>query len=232
MAIATLGGCKFYTKEDLSEYTKRRLKEEYGEEFEIKTVVDGYEASAYPVNNPELLFRTWYVMSNGNGHNTYKQEVVANQYKEIALESFKDFPYEYYINVDVTWKKNLESADQNATIEQYNDLNGTSDVKYEIYISSSALELTNEEILELLNSIANSSKHENCDILLCFVTDNDLTTTKEAYSLYSYPIGSLNSLILDKYKTLGQYKKEKKLLKTIDDIYEWMEEIRNDEVYR
>lgn len=242
MAIATLGGCKFYTKEDLSEYTKRRLKEEYGEEFEIKTVIDGRHTIAYPIKNPELLFETTYVISNGNGHNQYIQETVAFQYKKLIIEKFKDFQYNFHVDVDISWTE-LTRANPNITISEYDKLtNGIPQniPRYAIYISCDALEKTDEYLFDFLESIAYI---HDCSFNVYFVTNEDLAAFKEYYTTYPQLSGSTYQL-LEKYTWFEKEFPNYKFATLYSNVTkgEWdmdyekfiikMKEVRSNELYR
>ncbi len=227
-----LSGC-FFTKEDLTEYTKRRLKEEYGEEFEIKTVVDTTETIVYPVNNPDLLFRAWYVVSNGNGANYYVHQSIANQYKELALEKLKDFPFDYCVNTTLNCSSDgLKSFSPSTTIEQFqNEFEGIANLRYRLYFSSDSLVMTDEQIYDLLNKITLLAEPNKRSVSLYFLTSEDLNKVKEKYENFSYPVGTLYSDVLDKYESVWQFKEDGELLKTIDDVNTEMEEIRKNELF-
>ena len=225
-----LSGC-FYTKEDITEYTKGRLEEEYGEKFEIKTVVDGNETSAYPVNNPNLLFKTWYVMSNGNGYNSYKEEIIANYYKTLIAEKLVDFQHDYCINVDVKWQNGLENMMPDDVVEQYLKENIASNVKCYVYLSSSALELDDADIFKKINEIVKIPEQGNCYVSIWFLPENELSSVKKSYERYSYLIGQLYIDILDKYPHIWQGAENGTVKNEFEDIQVQLQEVRNNELY-
>lgn len=195
MVISTvsLGGCSFYTKEDLSEYTKQRLREEYGEEFGIKTVIDGHETVAYPVNNTDLIFEAWYVMSNGNGYNSYLQEIICNQYKNLIEEAFVDFRYEHFIDVDINIVEKID-AKPDITIEEFDEKSSVNPT-FNLYLSCESLDLSDERLYEIFESVA--SIHD-CEIYIYIISNADLKTIKNTYLTYPKLPGNIYR-ILKKY---------------------------------
>lgn len=220
-----------YIKNDLKIYTKRRLEDEYGEKFKIKTVLNKKDAVAYPVNNPQLLFETHYnVKHKGGGFNCYLEEIVAQQFKELVEEKMADFKYKYYIDVDVYWTDKLGRVGTAVTIEDFDELTDSKPY-YDIYLSSEALNYSDEELYQLIESIA--SIH-SCYIEVCFVTDTYYDKIVEHYSIYpKLSSGDFYRKVEEKFGGIGNITLENgKLKKDLDEFIERMQEVRNNELYR
>ena len=219
-------------EERIVRYTKERLKEDYGEEFEIKHIRDGSRTIAYPVRDPDLLFECSYVMSNDNGHNEYIEAIVGKQFKTRLDEKLEGFKYDYYVDVDIAWAGIL-GTDTNITIEDYDRITaGTKyNPSYEFYISCDILECSDEEIYDLLKSIATE---RNCTLGCYIVLDEDLKLIKEEYS--DYPTLSSDMYwYLDytqHYKDLGSATINNQWNMDFEYFQEKMKEVRSNELYR
>lgn len=233
LAISTLclSGC-FYTKEDITEYTKQQLEEEYGEKFEVKTVIDRYSTISYPADNPDLLFYATYVESNGNGYNYYVQEIVSQQFKELALSKLKTISFDYYLDVDLSYLETEKISDCEITIEEYNRLvEEKTYPRYSVYFSCEALNMPDEQICNLINSIAEIKEQRECNVTFYFLTDVDLNLIKENFSTFPYVSGSLYNDTLEKYPTIFQCTEDDALKKTKNEILTQIQEVKNNELY-
>ncbi len=227
-----LSGC-FYTKEDITEYTKQRLEEEYGEKFEVKTVIDRYSTISYPADNPDLLFYATYVESNGNGYNYYVQEIVSQQFKELALSKLKTISFDYYLDVDLSYLETEKISDCEITFEEYNRLvEEKTYPRYSVYFSCEALNMPDEQIYNLINSITEIKEQQECNVTFYFLTEVDLNLIKENFSTYPYVSGSLYNDTLEKYPTVFQCTEDGALKKTKNEILTQIYELKNNELYR
>lgn len=231
--ICGLAGCTVYTKNDLVNYTKKRLEEEYGEKFEIKTVIDGSNTIAYPVNNPELLFETSYVIRNGNGRNEYLEEIVAQQLKELIEEKLADFKYKYYVDVDVPWTKALVTADKNITIEEYAKLSGQTP-RYDIFLSSKVLDCKDESLHNLSKEIASAQTFtQECYIYIYFLTDEYFNKVIDNFSTYPSTTPSLHRELESEFGSVALMSiNNGELRENFDKFNEKIKEIRENELYR
>ena len=229
-----LTGC--YTSTDLAEFTKEKLKEKYGEEFVVfNTMADGKSATAYPVSNPDLLFRTEYWIGSSEGRDSYIQEIVCAQYKEIAEEKLKDFNYEYYIDVDMEFVFEPVNANQDVTIEEYLKANPEErGLIFNIYISTDILEISDKDIYQLLNLMIDLPNHENAAVNMYFIENSYIKEVKENYRAFSYPEASFyDDMIKNKrYDFIRQKKENYKYNLSLNDIINEMEKIRDHELYR
>ncbi len=227
-----LSGC-LYTKEDITEYTKERLEEEYGEKFEIKTVIDRYSTISYPADNPDMLFYTTYVKSNGNGYDCYVQEIVSQQFKELALSKLKTMPFDYYLDVDLSYLETEKISDCEITIEEYNRLvEGKTYPRYSVYFSCEALNMPDEQMYNLINSIAEIKEQQECNVTFYFLTNVDLNLIKENFSTYPYVSGSLYNDTLEKYPTVFQCTEDGILKKIENEILTQIKEAKISDIYR
>ena len=79
-----LTGCVIYDSKDLAKFAKEQLYEKYGEEFEVKTIMDSHRTIAYPVNDPDLLFEVYSLIETRGGKDDYIQSIIGDQYKKIV----------------------------------------------------------------------------------------------------------------------------------------------------
>ena len=174
------------TTEEYQEKTKALLEEKYGEKFEIVCSA-GDEATAYPVANPDLLFMTKRNFKSGVVNDTYIQEIVGLQYKELAEDVLKDFKYEYYLDVDLGFTYKSIDAKQDVTIEEYKKVfPGKVEPNYNWYISKEALELSYEELYQWINNVATISEQDNSRVCMFFINDNVMQEVQDNYKNYSY----------------------------------------------
>lgn len=209
--VMCLTGC--YTSTDLAELTKEKLKEKYGEEFEIVHVSgDGHETTVYPLSNPDLLFTARYWIKDGSGRDSYIQEIVCSQYKKLAEEVLKDFKYDYYLDVDMDYGFESIKATQDVTIEEYKRVNpDVTEPQYYWYVSDEALEMSDEEIYDWINKIANITEHDDSWVQLFFIDNEFESKVKENYKKFSYAQESFYGELCRTLVRVSQIKENKDL---------------------
>lgn len=221
----------YYHYNSIEEYTKRRLRAEYGEEFEIKTVYkDGFTTIAYPVNDPDLLFEAYYVRKNDAGFNHYLQAIVERQFKELIEEKLKDFEYKYYLDVTVYWR-NLQYNKTDITIEKYDELTkGTPQYSpgYWLFLSCDALNMTDEQLYELMKSILYL---HDASLGVFFLTDYDFDAIlDDNYTLCSDALQYLDEV--KKYRMIGIVSENDRQLNiSFEEFKEIIMEVRNNGIY-
>lgn len=232
-----LTGCVIYDSKDLAKFAKEQLYEKYGEEFEVKTIMDSHRTIAYPVNDPDLLFEVYSLIETRGGKDDYIQSIIGDQYKKIVEKTFADVNLYFYIDVDVPSIpfKEKEIKNTNITIEEYNDEMSAYSIHPTIvlYLSSDFLDCySNEELYSYIQSIVSDI---NLDYLrIDFILLEDEKTVEEYYS--EYPSLSCNSSLIgfldEKYERVAQGAEQGIWKMSIDEFNQKMEEIREDELYR
>ena len=174
------------TTEEYQEKTKALLEEKYGEKFEIVCSA-GDEATAYPVANPDLLFMAKRNFKSSIVDDTYIQEIVGLQYKELAEDVLKDFKYEYYLDVDLELTYKPFDAKQDITIDEFKKVFPEKvEPTYNLYVSNEALKLGNEELYDLINKIAMIQKQNDCYVIIYFVDNAQMEQIINDYKQSSY----------------------------------------------
>ncbi|MDO5151233.1 MAG: hypothetical protein Q4D76_17865 [Oscillospiraceae bacterium] len=206
-----LTGC--YTSTDLAEFTKEKLKEKYGEEFEIIYVSgDGHKTTVHPVNNPDLYFTAQYWMKSKDGRDSYIQEIVASQYKALAEDVIKDFDYDYYLDVDLEYGFESVDVSTDVTIEEYKKANPkVTEPRYYWYVSDEALEMSDEEIYDWINKIANITEQDDSWVQLFFIDNEFESKVKENYKKFSYAQESFYGELCRTLVRVSQIKENKDL---------------------
>lgn len=181
--------------ESVEESNLRILEEKYGKEFKIKECFGPSDCIAYPVDDPDLIFYSGYTAAGG-GYDLYKNEIIARKYKQVAEKKFNDldFKYKYYVDVDANF---FNEETQKVEIMEFNsvcnDLNFdnlpskyTYNLKYTIFFSEEALEMTDIEIFNLVTQLFDiNNTNEYGDIRLYFVTNEEYKMTLNHYSDYT-----------------------------------------------
>jgi len=174
------------TSGEYAEKTEKLLEKKYGEKFKVVRYANN-EATAYPESNPELLFMARRNYKSDVVRDTYIQEIVALQYKELAEDVLKDFKYDYYLDVDFEFSYEPIDAKQDVTIEEFKT---KSPIKvepyYNLYVLDDAIELGNESLYEWVNKIAEIPKQDNSYVVLYFLDKNKFDTIINEYTQYSY----------------------------------------------
>lgn len=185
LAISLVGCTSSVT---LAEVTKEKLEEKYGEEFEIIHVSgDGHTTTVCPVANPEQRFTAYYWANSGEGKDSYIQEIVCSQYKELAEEVLKDFKYDYILDVDLEYGFEPVNAGTDVTIEEYINVNpDVTEPRYYWYVSDQAFEMNYDDIYLWINRIARLYNQENSLVKIFFVNDEFMNVVKENYKKYAY----------------------------------------------
>lgn len=232
-----LTGCVIYDSKDLAKFAKEQLYEKYGEEFEVKTIMDSHRTIAYPVNDPDLLFEVYSLIETRGGKDDYIQSIIGDQYKKIVEKTFADVNLYFYIDVDVPSIpfKEKEIKNTNITIEEYNDEMSAYSVqpKIDLYLSSDLLDCySNEELYFFMKSIVSDTNPRF--LRVTFILLDDEKTVEEYYS--EYPSLSCNSDLIHflntKYEEVARGAEEGIWKMSIDEFNQEMEEIREDELYR
>lgn len=206
-ALFSLTGClKRYSIEDMKKDAERKLEDTYGEEFvvtEIFNVQEGraYQAYAHSVDNPSVVFACNYNIEDKDNSSEYASdcyigELVAYQYKQLAEQILDDCNYDYYVDVYMLYDKDMNSKfDKNVTIEEFSQAFEYR-IDYWLFISDDILSEDNQFIYEILNKIYEIEKR---DIIVLFVTNNDLRRVKEEFTGKPEMSGSFSSDFLDQY---------------------------------
>ena len=174
------------TSGEYAEKTEKLLEKKYGEKFKVVRYANN-EATAYPESNPELLFMARRNYKSDVVRDTYIQEIVALQYKELAEDVLKDFKYDYYLDVDFEFSYEPIDAKQDVTIEEFKKVVPKEVMpKYYLYVSENALEMSYEELYKLINNIATIPEQENSLVRMFFLNNSQMQCIVEDYEEYSY----------------------------------------------
>lgn len=234
--VIWLTGCIIYDSKDLAGFAKEQLYEKYGEEFEVKTIMDSHRTIAYPVNNPDLLFEVYSLIETRGGKDDYIQSIIGDQYKQIVEEIFADIDLDFYIDVDVPSIpfKEKELTNTDITIEEYNDEMSeySTQPDIELYLCSDFLERYNDdELYSYFQTVVSATDLRFLKIY--FVISEDMVTVENYFS--EYPSLSCNSNLIGylngKYDRVGQGAEQGVWNMNMDDFNKKMEEIRKNELY-
>ena len=184
-----LTGCVIYDSKDLAKFAKEQLYKKYGEEFEVKTIMDSHRTIAYPVNDPDLLFEVYSLIETRGGKDDYIQSIIGDQYKKIVEKTFADVNLYFYIDVDVPSIpfKEKEIKNTNITIEEYNDEMSAYSVqpKIDLYLSSDFLDCySNEELYFFMKSIVSDTNPRFLRVTFILLDDEKTVEEYEKISKY------------------------------------------------
>lgn len=234
--VIWLTGCVIYDSKDLAEFAKEQLYEKYGEEFEVKTIMDSHRTIAYPVNNPDLLFEVYSLIETRGGEDYYIHALVGEQYLQIVEEIFADIDLDFYIDVDMApvLPKGKEITNTDITIEEYNDeMSGYStQPEIELYLCSDFLEHYNdEELYSYFQTVVSATDLRSLTVY--FIQTEDRRVVEDYFS--EYPSLSCNSNLIGyldgKYDRVAQGAEQGVWNMNMDDFNKKMEEIRKNELY-
>ena len=174
------------TSGSYAEKTEKLLEKKYGEKFKVIRYGNN-QATVYPEANPDLLFTARRFSKSNVVDDDYIQEIIGLQYKKLAEDVLKDFKYDYYLDVDLEFTYEPIDAKQDVTIEEFKKV-FPKEVKpeYYLYVSDEALEMSDKELYDWVNSVALISEHDNCKVAMYFVDDYYKELVLDNYKNYSY----------------------------------------------
>ncbi len=199
------------TTGEYADRTEELLEEKYGEKFKVVRYGNN-EATVYPESNPDLLFRAKRFAVSDLVDDDYIQEIVGLQYKKLAEEVLKDFKYDYYLDVDLPFTYDSIDADQNVTIEEFKKVFPKKvEPRYNLFVSYEALELSDEQLYEVINKIATIPEQDDSIVRMYFVNDYYKEKVLENYQNYSFIEPSFFNDIYEHTVNVSQFLEERKL---------------------
>lgn len=226
--IISLCGCSSSSASDRKVKCEKILESKYGKDFTVSKIYGGdysgvYYGEAYPNDNPNLVFS---FRNNMNSESTeswsdeYIQRLKVEDYREDFNEKLDKYGKDYYVKITVYNNKDL------GINENYKEF----DILFCIYVSSSWLDFTNDELWEIFSQIAEEYQNYH----LCFVNEEDLRSIKEEMESSDDLSHALKSKLEEKYSHTYNHGEGKQgaVIVTKDDKAKFiskMEEIRKNE---